>query len=101
MQVVKWPSHVFRVFGIANFLLVGAGLLFLSTSVVAVGAGTIGNTSEHPYFLLAFWTLVAINFMLLALLILCAIRFWTLTIQALPVCHRTCVAQFSYFVTLT
>ncbi len=101
MQVVKWPSHVFRVFGIANFLLVGAGLLFLSTSVVAVGAGTIGNTSEHPYFLLAFWTMVAINFMLLALLILGGIRLWQLKIQGVAVCNGVFVAEFVYFMTLT
>ena len=100
MQVVKWPSRVFRVFAIANFLLVGAGLLFLSSSVVAAGAGTIGNTPAQPYFLWAFWTMVATNFILLALLILGGIRLLQLKTQGVVVCNAVFVAEIVYFVAL-
>src|SRR2546427_9883619 len=100
MQVVKWPFHVFRVFAIANFLFAGVGLLFLATSILGVGAGKIGNTSEHPYFLWAFWTMVATNFILLALLIHGGIRLLQLRTQGVAVCNGVFVAEIVYFTAL-
>jgi hypothetical protein len=100
MQIVKWPSHVFRVFAIANFLLAGVGLLFLSSSVLAVGSGKIGNTSAHPYFLGAFWTMVATNFILLALLVLGGIRLLQLKAQGVVLCNGVFVAEIVYFIAL-
>jgi hypothetical protein len=100
MQVVKWPSHVFRVFAIANFLLAGIGLLFLASSALAVRAGTIGNTSVHPYLLWAFWTMVVTNFILLALLILGGTRLLQLKAQGVIVCNVVFVAEFVYFMAL-
>jgi hypothetical protein len=100
MQAVRWPSHVFRVFAVTNFLFAGVGLLFLASSILGVGAGKIGNTSEHPYFLWAFWTMVTTNFILLALLIHGGIRLLQLRTQGVVVCNGVLVTEIVYFIAL-
>ena len=97
MQVVNWPSLVFRVFAIVNFVLAGVGLLFLAISILA---GRLENTSAYPYFLQAFWTMASINVALLALLIFGGIYLLQLRTLGVAVCNGVFVAEILYFIAL-
>jgi hypothetical protein len=100
MQAVKWPFVVFRVFAVANFILAGLGLLFLASSVIAVRAGVIGNTSTQPYFLQAFWAMTATDFVLLALLIFGGILLLQLRTLGVTVCNGVFVAEIVSFIAI-
>ena len=100
MQVAKWPSFVFRGFGIANFIFASVGLLFLASSVFAMREKGVGNTTEQPYFLLAFWTMTMVNLVLLTLLIFGGIRLLQLRTLGVVLCNAVFAAEITYFMAI-
>jgi hypothetical protein len=100
MQVAKWPPLVFRGVGIANFVFASLGLLFSASSVFAVRERAVGNTSQYPYFLLAFWTMTTVNLVLLTLLTFGGIRLLQLRKLGVGVCNAVFAGEIAYFMTL-
>jgi len=100
MQVARWPSFVFRGFGIANLIFACLGLRLLAWSLLALREKAIGNTSEHPYFLSVFWTMTSIDIVLLTLLIIGGIRLLQLGAVGVVVCNLVFVAEIIYFAVL-
>jgi hypothetical protein len=99
-QTARWPSFVFRGFGIANFLFACLGLLFLASTVSEVRERALGNTSEYPYFLLAFWTMTTVNLLFLTLLVFAGIRLLQVKSLGVAVCDVVFAAEMAYFMTL-
>src|SRR5882762_446737 len=97
MQAVTWPSLVFRVFAIANFIFAGAGFLFLAPAAIWVLVGAERITSAYPYFLRAFWTMTVTNMVLLDLLILGGILLFQRRTLGVVVCNAVFVAEILYF----
>lgn len=100
MRVARWPSFVFRGFGIANFVFASLGLLFLAISVFAIRERGAGIGSQYPYFLLAFWTMTTVNLVLLTLFIFGGIRLIQLRTLGVGVCNAVFAAEIAYFMTL-
>jgi hypothetical protein len=94
---VKWPSRVFRFIAIANFVFVSLGLLGMGGEVLFITTAPVANSPAQPHFLQAFWTMTAINFVLLLWLALGGIRLLQLRVQGVTICNSVFVTEILYY----
>src|ERR1700691_2714719 len=61
MEKPEWPTIVYRVFGVTNFLVVMVGGFFMASFIPSVVSGAVGNSAKDPYFLQFYWPMAAMN----------------------------------------
>ena len=98
MRVVNWRSLVLRVLAVTNFIFAGLGLLLMGFSLLM--GGEPGNTSAEPYFAQTFWVMTAMNYLFVALLILCGVFLWRRHAAGVLICNVVFVAEILYFLAI-
>ncbi len=97
MKNFDWPSTVYRVFAIANFVVVAIGLAFLVRSTLGVHTSSLGNTVTQPYFLHFYWTMIAANLCFFVFLVLGAVYLLRLRALGVAICSIVFTGEILYF----
>lgn len=98
MQPAKWPSLVFRVFGMANLLLAGICACITLLSVFGVAPSNLSNFPAAPHFSQVFWTMITINLIFELILAIAGIRLLQTRTQGLTICNALFLIEVLYFV---
>jgi hypothetical protein len=101
MQPAKWPSLVFRAFGVASLLFASSGVLFTICDVKFFGMHVMNSYPGAPYMVPAFWTMIAMNLVFEIALAIAGIRLWQLRKQGLTICNALFPAEILYFLALS
>jgi hypothetical protein len=97
MENPEWPTIVYRVFGVTNFLVVMVGGFFMASFIPSVVSGAVGNSAKDPYFLQFYWPMAAMNVCVLGSLVLGGIYLLKLKNIGVTICNVVFIAEIVYF----
>ena len=97
MKNVNWRVLIYRLFGVLNLLFAAIGAFFEASSITAVRAGVLANTSDAPYFLAFFWIMFALNFCFFGLLALGGVYLLRLKNWGVTISNIVMTAEIVYF----
>jgi hypothetical protein len=96
MRSAKWPSVIFRIFGLMTFLVAVVSGFFTLIPTITVEIGGAESTPDAPHFVAVFFAMVAINLAFEVLLAIAGILLWQAKTVGLTICNAIFPAEILY-----